>query len=166
MSLLGIATRNNEVEIRQQPPALGAQVLASLGAFIKWIPGEVVAGYAAAVALDQPKQPPNGPPLPPVISEDIWTLALLACPILLILLSLATKNYEAMVRRAVLAPLAFVLWSASVPHGWWEKFKGFRESQAKWLFALLLVSTAFVAIAELALRPKFKTPQKWWQKIL
>ena len=86
---------------------------------------EVVAGYAAAVALDQPKQPDPGDPLPPVVSDELWFIALVASPILLVLLALVAKNLDALVRRAVLAPSAFALWSASVPHGWWERFDGF-----------------------------------------
>jgi hypothetical protein len=132
--------------------SLPQQLLAAVGALVKWLPGEVVAGYAATVVMMQPDQPETGPAKPPDVSWAPWIVALVATPVFVLLGALYANNMKKLVARIILSLPAFVLWSASVPHSAWDNVDGFKNNHAVFLFVLLLVTSAFTTIAELVTR--------------
>jgi hypothetical protein len=144
------------IAVGAQAPAIRAEeaktpiqhLLTALGALVRWLPAEVVAGYAAVVTAMQPEQVEGGLAKLPSVSWAAWLVALVATPVLIFLLSKAAKNNALLGRRVGLSIPAFILWSASVPHSVWEKLDAFRENRPVFLFVLLLVTSAFTALAQ------------------
>jgi Na+/proline symporter len=130
-------------------PTLGEQLAAGLGALVKWLPAEVVGGYAAAVVAMQPEQGEGQPPAPPDISWTAWIIALVATPILVFLVAKAVKNNEKRLARVGLSIPAFALWSASIPNSVWEKLDAFSDNRRLFLLGLLFVVSGFTYLAQL-----------------
>jgi hypothetical protein len=131
---------------------LKEQLLAALGALVKWLPAEVVAGYAATVTIMQPDQVEGAVPKPPSVSWAAWLVAFVATPIIVLFAAGAAGNLNKIVQRVVLSMPAFVLWSASVPYSAWNKVDAFKDNRPVFLLILLLVTTIFTYGAE------------WWTK--
>jgi predicted benzoate:H+ symporter BenE len=148
VSALGIAIGSSEVDPALQGtenPTLGQQVLTALGALIKWLPAEIIAGYAATVALMQPKA---GSAEPANISSTAWWIALIATPVLIGIAGWVAGNYTKLPIKIALSIPAFALWSASVPSSAWNKLDAFRDNSPVFMFGVLIVTIIFTAIAE------------------
>lgn len=143
-------------EGRPEATPVRQQVLTALGALIKWIPAEVVAGYAATVQLMQPSLVAGKASKPPVISWSAWIIALVATPILVALGAWLATSYNHLVAKVLLSIPAFGLWSASVPYSVWNKSGQFRDNTPFTLFLLLIITGIFTAVAE-KLAPATKT---------
>jgi hypothetical protein len=131
---------------------LPEQLMAALGVLVKWLPAEVVGGYAAAVTMLQPTQIKGEPAKAPVISTSAWVLSIVATPILVLAVALAAKKTKKLAQRVVLSVPAFALWSASVPHSVWENMNAFRDNRPVFLLGLLFATALFSAIAEILTR--------------
>jgi hypothetical protein len=148
MSALGIAFDRTEVDFRMavsDNPTLAQQVLTAFGALIKWLPAEIIAGYAATVALMQPEA---GSSEPANISPLVWWIGLAATPVLVGLAGWVGDNFVKLPTKIVLSIPAFALWSASVPASAWNKIDAFQNSTPAFMFVILLVTIMFTAVAE------------------
>ena len=149
MSAFGIGAGRSGPEVEDTgPKPLPQQLLAAVGALVKWLPGEIVAGYAAVVVMLQPEQPKTGPAKAPVVSWWAWIIAVIATPVFVLLGAWYASNWTKFVPKILLSVPAFVLWSASIPHSAWDKIDGFRDNHPIFLFALLLVTSAYTTIAQ------------------
>ena len=99
-----------------------------IGRVVRWIPGDMVVLYAGAInwVSAEPKLP----------SLPLLLVFIAATPVVVILGAFATRS----VRRfdfvkAVLAVIAFGIWSVSVPRSGWQQFDVVRENPG-WVTAL------------------------------
>jgi hypothetical protein len=127
---------------------IGKQAIDALGALVKWLPAEIVAGYAAVVTAMQPEQAAGAPAKPPSISWTAWVVALIATPILVLVGAWTAGKLAGAVARMALSVPAFALWSATIPHSVWEKWDAFTNNRPLLLFVLLIVVSIFTAIAQ------------------
>jgi hypothetical protein len=128
------------------------QLAAALGVLVMWIPTEVVAAYAAFVLMIQPATGAQDAS----VAIGIWLVALLATPLLIWVAAWAKKargkTWNKGERRrltwsVLLSPVAFFLWSASIPQSAWTLFGPFKANSAAFLFALLIVVGVFTVVA-------------------
>lgn len=98
--------------------------LAFIGRFTKWIPGDVIALYAATVALMQPALDSGEDP---VISFPAWLIALVATPLVVYAIGLAAKTSKLWLRAFFSIP-AFAIWSSTVPHSAWQGWPLFNDN--------------------------------------
>lgn len=148
MSAIGIAIGRSEGDsslVAAANPTLGQQVLTALGALIKWLPAEIIAGYAATVAIMQPEA---GSAEPANISAAAWWVALVATPVLVAVAGWVVGGVEKLPAKIALSIPAFGLWSASVPASAWNKVDAFKENSAVFMLVLLLVTVVFTGVAE------------------
>jgi hypothetical protein len=90
---------------------------------IAWIPGEVIAFYAALVLLLQPE---DGDTPVAKVTSGWWLVIAIAAAGLLTFLGgfsksddLTSKQWGELAARVVLAAFAFTIWSLVVPGAWW-----------------------------------------------
>ena len=102
----------------QTPP------VASVDTLITWIPGEVIAAYAAIVLALQPEQGSAPEPPPVEITSKWWVVAAVIFAGLLTWLGGWSKSDELdggarkeLAVRVILAGVAFAIWSFVVPGG-------------------------------------------------
>lgn len=154
MSALRIATNAPSTRPRgaraaeEKTPGLGERTLTALGALVKWLPAEIVAGYAAVVVAMQPEVIEGAAAQPPDVSWEAWLIALAATPVLVLVAAMVAKTTERLAARAILSIPAFALWSATIPHSVWEKWDSFEESRPLFLFGLLIVVSIFTYVAQ------------------
>lgn len=81
---------------------------------VKWIPGEIVAFYLAAITLI------SGPPPVAHPSVSLWLGAFAATALLILFAGLRMKRTRLdIVKRIGLGLLAFLVWSAVIPQSGW-----------------------------------------------
>src|SRR6186997_989847 len=90
MSTIGLTLGKHETstpgptELGDTSPSPAEQILTALGAFVKFIPAEIVASYGAFVGANwthQEKQAGHTP----TPDKLIWWISLIACPLLVLL---------------------------------------------------------------------------------
>ncbi len=118
-------------------------ILEFLGRWVKWIPAEVIAIYAAAVAQLQPK--PDGIPQPPVVSVELWAIALVFTPVIVGVASVL-GNATQRVWRIIFSIPAFLVWSSTIPHSAWAKLDVFADNQIIAYVVLAFLSLVFPPI--------------------
>jgi hypothetical protein len=188
LSIIGVASRSNETEpetakIRGLDDTVTSRerIANALAAYVKWIPAEVVVAYGAFVTAnwdhqldDIKKANPNVPAgqLPePRPDAPLWWNALILCPIAMLALSLLGKNSKALIRKTLMAPIGFIVWSISLTNSWaasWDPIDG-----ADWQYVglWLVVGGAILALAGeqfLGWDIKEKPANSWkgWKRIL
>jgi hypothetical protein len=141
------AARAEAAEVPELPSAVSVDTL------IVWIPGEVIAAYAAIVLALQPDQTGDTPPLE--ITSKWWIVgAMVFAAILTVLGGWArSKNLTGaegwqLAVRAVLAAVAFLIWSAVIPGSAWYDIKDFAEHQPVVALVAGLVGSVFALLAE------------------
>lgn len=175
MSAWGIGTSSNETESSgaTEAPTTGQLITTAVAAFVKWIPAEVVAGYGAFVAANWVSQTekPSAPGADPIPNSGLWYIALIATPLLVFVAGLLAGRLDRFIRKAVLAPLGFALWSASIPHSYWNKFEWFKGNEAGAMGLMLILGGVIIAgLGEWILSREIKnpdgTPVTNWRKYL
>jgi hypothetical protein len=114
----------------EQPP------VPSVDTLVTWIPGEVVAAYAALVLALQPEAT-DGTDAPLEITWGGWVVfgVAFACAITFLggwskSAGLAGKARRELFARTALGGVAFVIWSAIIPGSWWYSIEQISENQA------------------------------------
>lgn len=156
VSIIGVALRTNETEpethkIRtaggsNKPTAL-EQVTNALAAYVKWMPAEAVVAYGALVTSnwdhqlnDILKANPNVPAdqLPkPVPDASLWWNCLILSALLMLLLSMLGKKWPGLIRKTIMAPIGFMLWSTTLANSWSSSWKPIQN--ADWTAAGLWI---------------------------
>jgi hypothetical protein len=148
MSTIGLVVGRHETSDSTAPggpsQTPGELILTALGAFVKFIPAEVVASYGAFVGVNwtHQEQRANRTPAP---DKMIWWISLIACPVLVLLIAWIGNKWAKFGWKLLFAPVGFVLWSASIPHSLWESWSGFKDNQATWVGLVLVLGGAAVA---------------------
>jgi hypothetical protein len=111
---------------------------------VKWIPGEIVAFYAAGITMlsdgsDKVASPNRG----------LW-LGALAATVALALLSSkkAGKSHRQAAILAALAAAAFLIWSAAMPFSGWQSIAWFSTRTRGLAVGAALVGIVFAKVAE------------------
>ena len=143
----GRIQRSGGEEPAQQP-------VPSLDTVITWIPGEVIAAYAAVVLALQPTAEDNAL-LPLEITSGWWLIAGMAFAAVLTWLGafsktddLAGAEARELVARVGLAAVAFAIWSVVVPGSWWYSVDAIADNPALVPIIVGLVGVAFGLAAE------------------
>lgn len=128
---------------------------ARVDTLVTWIPGEVVAAYAALVLALQPEASADGPAQPLEITWGGWLIFGLAFACILTFLGgwskvtdLDASAGKELGARVVLAGIAFAIWSAIVPGAWWYSIDRIADNQAVVPIVVGLVGTTFALAAE------------------
>lgn len=136
------------------PVPLQQKALDALGALTRWIPTEIIAGYAALVTAMQPHDVEKANV--PVVSLEAWLVALAAT----LALSIATIALDVqpsaqplarrIVRKTPLAGIAFALWSYTIPYSAWTLLPGPVNPSARpvVLFGLFIITALFTLAAQ------------------
>ncbi len=134
------------------PPA---PQLATVDALVTWIPGEVIAAYAAIVLALQPEQ--GDAPEPPAveITSGWWLVAAIVFAGVLTWLGAWSKvkklpadaKKELRVRVA-LAAAAFAIWSFVIPGSAWYSIDGIADNQTLIPILAGIVGAVFALFAE------------------
>lgn len=121
---------------------------------IEWIPGEVIAAYAAIILALQPQAPAGGN-AELVPTHLGWLVAGVVFAGLLTWLGgwSKTRDLDSSVEkelrlRVVLAVVAFAIWSFVVPGSWWYSVPQIAASQAVVPIAVGVAGAAFGPLAE------------------
>jgi hypothetical protein len=127
----------------------------SIDSLIAWIPGEVIAAYAAIVLALQPEQAEGADPPPVEITSYWWILVGVIFAALLTWLggwskadNLDTKAAKELTARVILSGVAFAIWSFVIPGSWWYSIDKIAENQTLVPILAGLVGTAFGLLAE------------------
>ena len=116
---------------------------AALGKLTKWIPGDVIALYVAAVtALAAAK---NAQP-----SVALLIVFIVVTPLFVILSAFAASGsvQAKILLPAILAAVAFTLWSLSVPLSGWQRWSFVHDHQAVVAIAAAIVAILYGFLAE------------------
>jgi hypothetical protein len=144
----GVGRRDAEAEVEQEASVPSVDVL------VAWIPGEVIAGYAAIVLALQPVLQ-DGTQGPLEITSKWWLIAAALAAGIIAWLGgwskvddlTASETWE-LLTRAVLAAVAFVIWSFVVPGSWWYSIDQIAEQQDVALIVAGIVAVGFSLFAE------------------
>jgi hypothetical protein len=115
-------------------------VLEFLGRWVKWIPAEVIAIYAATISQMQPEA--GAASQAPVVSTPLWFIALGFTPVIVAVAGYLTKATKVPL-RVLFSIVAFVVWSSTVPHSAWEQFALFTDNKLIAYALLGLISLVF-----------------------
>ena len=128
-----------------------AFTLAGLGldALTRWLPAEVVALYAAIVAAMQPRQE-DGKQIVPEVRLWPWLLGIVATLLVVLFGAKAADNTDKLLWRLVLAGVAFVLWSATVPYSAWYLLPWIDLAGMAFWGTLTIVVVVFTKVAQWA----------------
>jgi hypothetical protein len=97
-----------------------------IGKIAKWIPAEIVTLYGAGVTAMQPAA--DAADKTPVISVELWVVALVGTAVLIFAAAMSAGQKNGLL-RAALGMVAFVIWSATIPHSAWEKLSFFTTNE-------------------------------------
>jgi hypothetical protein len=127
----------------------------SIDTLVTWIPGEVIAAYAAIVLALQPEQTSGEPPPPLEVTSGWWLFGgvLLAGLVTWLGGWSKTQDLDAAARkeliaRTVLAGGAFAIWSVVVPGSWWYSIDDIAENQAVAVILAGLLGATYALLAE------------------
>ncbi|WP_375404836.1 hypothetical protein [uncultured Amnibacterium sp.] len=134
--------------------SLGEQTLNVLGALTRWLPTEILAGYAGLVTALQPHDATGSSAA--VVSMPAWlislaaTVALTIAAVLLDTTGDTSSRVLRIARKTILAVIAFALWSYTIPYSAWALLPHPLNPSANpiALFALLIVTALFTAAAQ------------------
>ena len=136
-------------------PATVEPPIPSVDTLVTWVPGEVIAAYAAIILALQPEQTPNVAAPPLEITWGGWLLGGVLFAVLMTWLGgwSKTDNLEIAAKkelaaRAVLAGVAFGIWSVVVPGSWWYSTRVVAENQAVVPIVVGLIGSVFALAAE------------------
>ena len=131
-----------------QPP------IPSLDTLITWIPGEVIAAYAAIVLALQPKAEDESV-FPLKITSGWWLIAGMLFAGILTWLGAFSKSDDLggaeareLTARVGLAAVAFAIWSVVVPGSWWYSRQVIADNPAVVPIIVGLLGTSFALAAE------------------
>jgi hypothetical protein len=132
-----------------------AEAPVSLDTLVAWIPGEVIAAYAAIVLALQPEQTEGGGAPPIEVTAYGWLIGAIAFAAALTFLAgwsktddLDSKAAKELGTRVFLAAVAFAIWSFVVPASWWYSIDQIAENQKLIPIVAGLVGVAFGLFAE------------------
>jgi hypothetical protein len=135
--------------------AAGSDEPVSFDTLVKWIPGEVIAAYAAVVLALQPEQKEGSGAPAITITASGWLIGAIAFAAVLTFLAgwsktddLDSKKSKELGVRVLLSALAFAIWSFVVPASWWYSIDQLAENQKLVPIVAGLVGTAFALFAE------------------
>lgn len=127
----------------------------SVDTLVKWIPGEVIAAYAAIVLALQPEGETSGDSTPLEITSGWWLIGGVMFAALLTWLAGWSKTQDLdqsatkeLATRTVLAAVAFVIWSVVVPGSWWFSIESFAKNSTVVPLVAGLIGAAFALLAE------------------
>ncbi|MBX7451923.1 hypothetical protein GR927_28370 [Mycolicibacterium sp. 3033] len=113
-------------------------------AVAKWIPGDIMAFYLAAVTLISGTSATGRP------SVSLWLAAAAATAILILLAALkAKRGKKDTTTRIGLGVTAFFVWSAVIPQSGWFALSWSAENPRAMTLAAALVGIVFAQIADL-----------------
>lgn len=141
MSAWGVGASTSEV--RLATPDAGSYV----GRVVRWIPGDVVALYGAAILWVTPE------PLAPSLALWWWFVA--AAPVVTLAGAFATRNlkkFDAV--KAALAAVAFAIWSLSVPRSGWQQL-GAIAANPGWVIAASALGGVIFGLVASGIERKF-----------
>ena len=131
-----------------------AEAAPSVDTLVAWIPGEVIAFYAAVVLALQPEEE-AGTSQPLEITSKYWLIAAVALAAVITLLGgwsgttkLTGPERRELLVRAGLAAAAFALWSWVVPGSWWYSIDDVAEHSEVALLVAGVVAVVFSLFAE------------------
>lgn len=137
---------------RGDEPVIGALEDAGaggpLGQFIdlvvKWIPGEIVAFYGAAIIVASDGLTDSKP------SRSLWFALMLSTVVLVAVAAKAAgRAVDDTVRRAMLGFVSFLIWSAAVPMSGWMSFGWFADHARVLAIGSALAGLVFAKVADL-----------------
>jgi len=150
VSTIGLVLGKNETTLGLAAgggnPTSGEQIMTALGAFVKFIPVEIVVAYGAFVGANWTHQEGQAGHTPEP-DKTIWWICLVACPLLVLFTAWLGNKWTKWGWKLLFAPVGFALWSASIPHSIWESWSGFKDNQATWVGLVLLLGGTVVAAA-------------------
>jgi hypothetical protein len=144
----GRADAGEAAEVPEAPSPVSVDTL------VVWIPGEVIAAYAAIVLALQPEKTGDAEP-PMEITSAGWIVGAMIFAAILTALggwararNLSGKESRELAVRAVLAAIAFLIWSAVVPGSAWYDIDDFAENQTVVALVAGLIAAVFSLFAE------------------
>lgn len=127
----------------------------SLDTLIMWIPGEVIAAYAAIVLALQPEQAEGADPPPIEVASGWWLVGAIAFAAVLTFLGgfsksddLSRSATKELIARTALAAGALAIWSFVVPASAWYSIDCLAENQTVIPIVAGVVGAAFALFAE------------------
>ena len=164
MSALSVGTTAATVSKgNRQPPA--QDDAGPGGKFVKWIPGDAVAFYAALLTMGTVEGAAPSDPLAQLRSIDEgsagWFVFALASAVALVVMGAYGKRQRSrrsdeavkvdarsMALRGVLTAAAFTLWATLLPESWPNSWSLVQNLGAAYPLVLALIATVFTFIAE------------------
>jgi hypothetical protein len=124
---------------------LGAVLTEYVDKVVKWIPGEIVAFYGAAIVIASSGSASDRG------SRSLWIGALVATLILVLLAGLkAKKRFRFdIAKRLLLGGIAFLVWSAAVPRSGWTSWNYFADNARSLAIGAALVGLVFAKAADM-----------------
>lgn len=160
MSAWGIGATNatrrgKNVRRAGADPATVEPAVPSVDTVVTWIPGEVIASYAAIVLALQPEAGDDGVAPPIEITWGGWLIAGVVFAGVLTWLggwsksdNLSRAATRELAARVILAGGAFGIWSAVVPGSWWYSIDRFAENPEVVTIVAGIVGATFAMVAE------------------
>lgn len=129
--------------------------VASVDTLVSWIPGEVIAAYAAIVLALQPEKGSASEPPPVEITSGWWIVVAVVFAVILTWLGGWTKvtkltgeARKELVARVVLAGAAFAIWSLVIPGSAWYSLDLISDNQTLIPILAGIVGASFGLFAE------------------
>jgi hypothetical protein len=127
----------------------------SIDTLVTWIPGEVIAFYAAIVLVLQPGASVAGGPAPFKVTSLGWLVLgfILACAITWLggwskVKKLESPARNELIARMILAGVAFLIWSFVIPGSWWYSIARITDNQVIVPILVGVFGSAFALLAE------------------
>ncbi|KQO98324.1 hypothetical protein [Leifsonia sp. Leaf264] len=144
MSAFGIATGSptspgGPIEINASAKD---KTINALGALVKWIPADVVAGYGIATTLKVANNKDADP------DWVAWWIFLIIAPIFVAVVAWATKETKDLAWKVILVVPAFILWSSTIPASVWNTFSWFKDATALTYGVLFIIAVLFTIVAQ------------------
>jgi uncharacterized membrane protein len=122
----------------------------SIDTLVTWIPGEVIAFYAAIILALQ-----SGTSAPLKVTSNVWLLVgvVLACAITWLggwskVKELESPTRNELIARTILAGIAFIIWSFVIPGSYWYSIAEVADNQAIVPILVGVIGSTFALLAE------------------
>jgi hypothetical protein len=139
--------RDADVNVDRASAAGGGQFAALVDRVVKWIPGDTLALYVPGVTLLAAREDEPEP------SAGFLLLMILVTPLFVVGAAFAggrmsLNGWLRVVVSAVLAAVAFMIWSLSVPFGGWQRWDLVADNAGEVAIGAAIAAVLFAFLAE------------------